>query len=252
MRTHALILTSMHETLVVPRGGADDAWQLPVFDAPPDAPLPAIVDEVQGRFSIRLGLPAGSLLSGEAGAVSGFVFLVGEKASSEGRWLPVREALRHDDGALWRLYTSCLLGGYEPPVRDFDVFHFGDAPELAARLVHLVLRGDKRATAGWLRAAQSRGDTIPTAGLVSIVNDGYGHPQCVIQTVEVRHLRFRDVPADLAALEEEGDRTLADWRRRHLDYWQREAATLRLSFSEDEVIFVEIFRVLTVLGRADQ
>jgi uncharacterized protein YhfF len=155
------------------------------------------------------------------------------------------------DDTIWELYCELLLGGYRPPSRAVDVFFFGAEPEMAARLVHLVTCGQKRGTAGWVRAARQEGLTIPTPGLVSVVTDGYGLPRAVIQTQACRHVALADVDAELAASEGEGDLTLADWREGHLAYFEQEAARLGLAFDEREVLMIELFRVLHVVGRAD-
>lgn len=152
---------------------------------------------------------------------------------------------------MWSAYVDMLLGGWEPPTRAVDVFAFGAGPQMAARLAHLVTCGAKRGTALWLRAAELDGSTVPEPGLVSIVTDGFGLPRCAIRSEQVHRLRFGDVTAELAAIEAEGDRTLADWREGHLAFFGAEAAGLGLTFDDDELIAFEQFRVLHVIGRAD-
>jgi uncharacterized protein YhfF len=159
-------------------------------------------------------------------------------------------AWSRDEGA-WRLYVEVLLGGWEPPTRSLDVFFFGDGPELAAKLGHMVLKGVKRGTAGWIAAAEREGATIPHAGLVSIVTDGFGYPQCAIRSERVTRQRFADISEAQAFTEGEGDRSLADWRAGHRAYFEREATRLGLIFDDDSEIVFEEFRVLAILGRAD-
>jgi uncharacterized protein YhfF len=144
-----------------------------------------------------------------------------------------------------------MLGGWSPPAGVLDVFYFGNTPALAAKLAHLVVKGKKRGTTGWVAAAEREGVTIPEAGLVAIVTDGFGYAQCAIRSERVEHLRFGDVDASHAWAEGEGDRTLDSWRCGHLRYFQDEAVRLGLSFSEDSIVFFEHFQVLAVFGRAD-
>lgn len=177
------------------------------------------------------------------------LFLVPRRGQGPG-WMPLSE-LAAADARGFALYVEAMLGGWPPPTRELDVFHFGDTPELAAALVHLVVKGRKRGTAGWIAAAERDGSTIPHAGMVSIVTDGFGHPQCAIRTERVERLRFTDVDATHAWLEGEGDRTLEDWREAHLRYFHTEAARLGLSFSEDAMLFFEHFRLLAVFGHPD-
>lgn len=165
-------------------------------------------------------------------------------------WARLPEWAPEDDRG-FGLYVASMLGGWEPPTRAMDIFYFGDGPEIAARLAHLVVKGVKRGTTGWVDAAERDGSTIPRAGMVSLVTDGFGYPQCAIRTERVEYLRFGDIGAEHAWAEGEGDRTLEYWRAAHLRYFHREAARLGLTFNEDSQVIFEHFQVLAVLGRAD-
>jgi uncharacterized protein YhfF len=207
-------------------------------------PLTAVQAAAQAELGVAVGLPLG--MSG-AGAASEFLFLVPREVTG---WEPLHEWAKTDDRG-FTLYVASMLGGWEPPTREMDVFYFGDGPELAAKLAHLVARGVKRGTTGWVDATEREGSTIPHVGMVSLVTDGFGYPQCAIRTERVEYLRFADIGAEHAWAEGEGDRTLENWREGHLAYFHREAAQLGLTFTEEVQVFFEHFRVLAVLGRAD-
>lgn len=229
-----LVLTPSHRVLV------DDAGRIPRLPMGPRRPLLEARDALPPEVASALPAPCGV----RDGALA---FLV--PAAPPGCFVPLATALTGPDGdAIIDVYVALLLGGWAPPTRELDVFAFGDSPALAARLGHLVLKGGKRATAGWLRAAEVTGETVPHPGLVSIVTDGFGHPLCAIETERVERMAFEEVPAELAALEGEGDRSLEDWREGHLKYFTREATAHGLTFSPRETLFVEVFRVLTVFG----
>jgi uncharacterized protein YhfF len=153
------------------------------------------------------------------------------------------------DTALWKLYVHALLGGWEPPTREIDVFAFGSTPEQAARLAHHVIKGNKRGTTGWVTALERDKQIIPTPGLVSIVTDGFGIPLCAIQTERVDHKRFGDATVEIAIAEDEGDTTLEDWRIGHRKYFTDEGARIGESFTDDSIVIHEYFRVLRVLQR---
>jgi uncharacterized protein YhfF len=208
-------------------------------------PLATVKEAAQRELGTALGGPLG--MSGAPGAAPELLFLVPHAVAG---WEPLREWGPADDRG-FRLYVASMLGGWEPPTRALDVFYFGDEPELAAKLAHLVVKGVKRGTTGWSDAAERDGSAIPHVGMVSIVTDGFGYPQCAIRTERVEHCRFGDIGAEQAWAEGEGDRTLEDWRAGHLAYFHREAAQLGLTFTEDAHVFFEHFRVLAVLGRAD-
>lgn len=165
-------------------------------------------------------------------------------------WPALPDWARSDEAG-FALYVEAMLGGWVPPTRELDVFYFGNGPELAATLAHLVVKSVKRGTTGWLAAARRDGVVLPEVGMVSIVTDGFGHAQCAIRWDKVEHLRFGDIDASHAWAEGEGDRTLADWRAGHLGYFGREATRLGLAFSDDEIVFFAHFSLISVLGRAD-
>ena len=128
------------------------------------------------------------------------------------------------DSAGVRKYWSdfCAATGVDPGQR-YDVFAFGDAPQMADELAELVLHGPKRATAGLL--ADFDNEPMPEVGAHSIVLGGDGQPLCVIRTTEVRVLPFREVDEAFAWEEGEGDRSLAYWREAHLEFFARMCAT---------------------------
>lgn len=216
-------------------------------DVPPGVrALAAVREAAQRELAIALDIPLG--VRGLDSAPE-LLFLVPSAGAGPG-WTPLPAFAIADEHA-FGFYVDAMLGGWMPPTRDLDVFHFGDGPELAATLAHLVMKSVKRGTTGWTAAAKREGSEIPRVGMISIVTDGFGHAQCAIQTERIEHLRFADVDATHAWVEGEGDRTLEDWREGHLAYFRNEAARLGLSFDDDAMLFFEHFRVLAVLGRAD-
>lgn len=233
-----LVLDRTHAVLVDAQGA------LPEVAAAGDRALPPV-----GAHFARLGLtlppPVGSRPAADGGR--DLVFVLDRVPAPPGlAWRPLREVSGDDD--LWSLYVTCALGGWEPPSRALDVWSFGDGPEMAARLLHLVAAGDKRATACWVDAARQDGTPLPAPGGTSVVTDGFGHPRVVLRTVAVEHRRFADVDAALAAAEGEGDLSLADWREGHHAFFAGEAAKLGLSFTDDALIGLERFEVLHVVG----
>jgi len=232
-----------------------DAWILDVThrmrrlscEVPPGTrPLHAMREEAWRALSLELGVPIGlSTLD----TTPELLFVLPRAGEGDG-WTPLSSWAPADERG-FRLYVQAMLGGWEPPTRTLDVFHFGNDAQLAAKLAHLVVKGVKRGTTGWVEAAAAEGSPIPTVGTVSIVTDGFGYAQCAIVTDKIERLRFRDVDATHAWVEGEGDRTLEDWREGHLRYFHEEARQLAIPFTEDSLVFFEHFRVLAVFGRAD-
>jgi uncharacterized protein YhfF len=92
---------------------------------------------------------------------------------------------------------------------DYDVFAFGDSPQMADELAGLVLRGTKRATAGLVVEYERDNEPIPREGSYAVVLDGSGSPVCVIRTTQVTVKPLREVTAPSPGMRV---RVLAPWR----------------------------------------
>jgi uncharacterized protein YhfF len=107
-----------------------------------------------------------------------------------------------------------------------------------------VVRGPKRATTG-LRASHERNpDLTPILGGYSVICEFDGAPRGVVRTTSVEVRAFRDVDAQYAWDEGEGDRSLQDWRKSHWQYFTRECAALGCGPSEDMAVVLERFELL--------
>lgn len=132
--------------------------------------------------------------------------------------------------------------GIEPA----DAFYFGDSAALADELAALVVAGTKRATTGLVWMHEREGWRIGEPGDLVIITRFDGTPACLIQIEDVTICRFGDVDAEFAAVEGEGDGSLAYWRRVHWDYFGRECAQLGREPSEDMPVVCTRFRLVRV------
>jgi uncharacterized protein YhfF len=149
--------------------------------------------------------------------------------------------------AFWAAF--CADAGV-PETTDYQAWHFGDSAELAHELVELVLHGPKRATTG-LRASHERNpDLTPILGGYSVICECDGTPRGVIRTTSLEVRAFRDVDAQYAWDEGEGDRSLLCWRTDHWQYFTRECAALGCGPSEDMAVVLERFELLYRRSRA--
>ncbi|XTZ37368.1 ASCH domain-containing protein [Salmonella enterica] len=118
------------------------------------------------------------------------------------------------------------------------VWHFGDTPELADELAHLVVCGEKTGTCGSYSSFLTLERKI-LPGDYHIVLDGKGEPACVIRTVAMKLLRFNEITEYEARLEGEGDKSLSYWRDAHRAFFEREG-----TFAPDmELLFEEFILV---------
>lgn len=110
----------------------------------------------------------------------------------------------------------------------------------ATALGLLVRDGPKRATASLLAWYRRDGDPMPAAGDLGVVLDSDGDPLCVIRTIAVEVRRFGDVDEEFAWAEGEGDRSLAHWRRAHVEFFPGEGQPV----TEQTEIVLERFELL--------
>lgn len=144
--------------------------------------------------------------------------------------------------ALWAQFRND-----HPSVSDdrlYEVFCFGDSEALADELGALVVAGVKRATAGSVWTLEAEGKSPPKPGDFSIVTNWAGHPLCVIVTISIEIVPFKEVTAEFAAIEGEGDGSLEYWRSAHAAYFSRECSSAGRTFSEEMLVVCERFKVV--------
>jgi uncharacterized protein YhfF len=142
----------------------------------------------------------------------------------------------------WRRYSATVVGIDD--TRFYEAFHFGDSEEMARSLANLVLGGKKRGTAASLWSFEAEGKRVPRCGDLSVVTDFSGKPLCIIETTQVDVVPFDQVDAAFAAIEGEGDGSLAYWRECHAAYFSRECARHGRTFSPDLLVTCERFDVV--------
>jgi len=120
-----------------------------------------------------------------------------------------------------------------------DRFSFGDSPEMADRLLGLVLAGKKTATTSALSDPTIAHNDI---GKRWIVLDGKGKERAIIETAELRIVPFMEVDEAFARDEGEGDLTLSYWRKVHEDFFRREGV-----YSPDMKVVCERFKLVEAL-----
>lgn len=124
---------------------------------------------------------------------------------------------------------------------------YGDSEALSNDLLALIRSGRKRAGTGLLWAHEAEGEPIGQAGDIEIVVDHHGRPCIVTRLLDVYVVPFRDVSADYAAIEGEGDSSLEFWREAHWACFSRECARIGRTPSPDMPVVCSSFEVLHVL-----
>ena len=126
-------------------------------------------------------------------------------------------------------------------------WHFELTESACNTLLDLVLQGKKRATSSSLAGYQLSGEEPPKEGDLSVITDWDGNPRCVIRTVRVTLIPYRDITFDLARLEGEDD-TLDSWRMNHGKFFREEGKELGYEFTEDMTVVFEEFEVVEILS----
>lgn len=138
---------------------------------------------------------------------------------------------------LWGLFNK----KYHLPDCEYDAWAFGvDADALA----HLVLTGEKTATASAYPLYELEGEPLPEEGEYSVILDSGDHAVCVIQTTKVSVVPFCRVTAEHAYKEGEGDRSLGYWRKVHEKVFSQWLAEAGLEFTPDMRVVCEEFAVV--------
>lgn len=144
----------------------------------------------------------------------------------------------------WRGYLRSLVPDH--PHRDAhpDAFAFGGAGPLGDQLATLVLQGRKRATTSLPIEFTSQGESLPVRGSLSVILDGQDRPVAIIERTQVASRPFDDVDEAYAAIEGEGDASLAQWRAGHLDYFRQVCERLGGRFDGRSEVICQVFRVV--------
>ncbi len=133
---------------------------------------------------------------------------------------------------MWTLYGAC--GSYE-------AWQYGCAPD---ELAELTLSGIKHATASAYPVYVAEAALPPKPGDHSVILDSKNEAVCIIRTTRVRVIHFKDVPADFASAEGEGDGSLRYWRNAHESYFLSELKAIGQVFTEEMPVVCEEFEVV--------
>jgi uncharacterized protein YhfF len=138
-----------------------------------------------------------------------------------------------------------------PPGR-VRVDAYGDSPALSEALLALIRSGQKRAGTGLVWAMEADGDVFPAVGDVEIVVDHLNAPALITRITSVAVARYSEVTPEYAAIEGEGDGSLAYWRDAHWAFFSRECARIGRAPSEAMPVVCSVFEVLDVVPRAQE
>lgn len=144
---------------------------------------------------------------------------------------------------MWQAFRQA-----NPHVTDkMQSWQFGEKADL---LADLVLRDEKTATSSAHALYAAEGEPLPQAGSFHVIEDSGGRAVCIVEITRVRVEAFCRVPAEHAAREGEGDKSLEYWRRVHRAAFTQWLAEAGLAFAENSPIVLEEFRRVWPLAQA--
>lgn len=126
----------------------------------------------------------------------------------------------------------------------YDVWSFGDSPEMANELASLVLEGLKTATCSLKRLYEVEGEDLPKAGAYSVILDGNDQAVGIIQNMQVFVFPFDQVTEEIAKAEGEGDHSVEYWTEAHKEFFKRECQSMGESFSTKMEVVCERFELV--------
>ena len=124
-----------------------------------------------------------------------------------------------------------------------DSYYFCADEESANLCADLVLRGDKRATAGLKWSYDAEGESLPEVGQLNVITNWDGVPQCIVEVTSVEVMPFNEVSADFAYEEGEGDKSLESWRRVHWKFFSLECEEIGKEPTDDMPVVLEKFKI---------
>lgn len=137
--------------------------------------------------------------------------------------------------------------GVDVPAGPVRADGYGDSPELSAALLALIRAGRKRAGTSLLWAMQAEGEALPKVGQIEIVVDHLNEPALITRITHVETVPYNQVTAEYAAIEGEGDGSLAYWREAHWAFFSRECQRIGREPALTMPVVCSVFEVLNVL-----
>ena len=132
-----------------------------------------------------------------------------------------------------------------------DSFGDGESVEMADELLALVLAGKKTATCMSAWSWDHEFATPLAPGMLSVILDGSKNPRCVVETISVTRVAYREVTPEFARAEGEhspwdldDDSVLKHWRAGHWAFYERTLPLIGREPSEDMPVLCERFKVI--------
>jgi uncharacterized protein YhfF len=145
---------------------------------------------------------------------------------------------------MWKKYLELIGESLSTSDKTYESWYFCNNEKDANHLAELTKKGIKRATASLAKSYELEKEPLPKEGEFHIVTDFYGNAVCIIEATKVELIPFKEVTEEHAAVEGEGDGSLAYWREGHLKFFTEEAHALQFEFNESALVVFMRFKVV--------
>ncbi|MGL5128402.1 MULTISPECIES: ASCH domain-containing protein [Aeromonas] len=138
-------------------------------------------------------------------------------------------------------YLATLDVAERAAIPQIVVEHFCDDEFNANECARLINAGIKRASCSLKAGYEQENECLPKVGRVSLVLNWAQEPVCIIKLTDVSICPFHLVSPEFAESEGEGDGSYGWWRQAHLDFFNRYAAGIGITFTEQSELVLERF-----------
>ena len=125
-----------------------------------------------------------------------------------------------------------------------EAYHFCNNKKDADACAILTVQGIKQATSPSLWWYKQFNMPKTKVGDLDIITNFQCQPKAIIQFTKIEHLKFKDITAEYASIEGEGDKSLDYWKKVHWDYYAEEMKPFDERPSEDMVIVCQHFKTI--------
>ena len=142
------------------------------------------------------------------------------------------------------MYLRSLPPAESREKRYYEAFRFGDTERTANLCADLVVRRIKTATSSLLWEHEAKGTPLVQVGDLSIVTNWSREPICIIETIEVRIMPFKEIDEGFVYDYGEGDRSMHWWHKNMWEYYSEECRSLGRTPTSEMRVVCERFRVI--------
>jgi len=149
--------------------------------------------------------------------------------------------LKTTEKKFWESYMATLDKAPTNPSIEVNI---PGNDEIADELLDLFLKGKKTAASSLLKDYEISGDPLPKIDRHWIVLNKERQPKCIVKTIRVEKNKFKNVTAEIAKAEGEGDLTLDYWRKAHIEFFTPFLENWGIENLDEEEVITEFYKVV--------